>query len=575
MHLSDDLANRIAAHLQKIYKENFSEGVVNRIYEILYGTHSVRFERNSLWSPDDILLITYGDSVLSAGKSPLRALHEFLAEYVGNAVTGIHILPFFPFSSDDGFSVTDFLRVNPDLGDWHDIERFEEDYDLMADLVINHVSKSHPWFVNYLKNEEQGKDYFIAADPQADLSSVIRPRSTPLLTRYESADGFRHVWTTFSEDQADLDFRNPEVLVEMIRIFVFYLQRGIRIIRLDAIAFLWKQAGTSCLHLPETHEVVKLLRTIGTAIHPGFLLLTETNVPNRENLSYFGDGDEAHMVYQFSLPPLLLYTLHSGNAGYLMNWLASLPETGRNCTFFNFTASHDGIGLRPLEGLLPASAVKGMLETMQRYGGILSQKRNPDGSESVYEINITYFDAMKGTSGGMDDLQAERFLCSQLIMLGLKGIPAFYIHSLLATPNDYEGMGRTGRSRSINRRKYTDGEIKTLLKEDSVSRRVYNGLIKAMNIRKKQPAFHPGSRQEILATESSFVAFTRCSEETGDTVYCISNITGQSKEIPASHLPEGEKATTDLIGNQEMVINNGKIRLDPYQTLWLKTLRRF
>ncbi|OFY57143.1 MAG: alpha-amylase, partial [Bacteroidetes bacterium RBG_13_46_8] len=383
----------------------------------------------------------------------------------------------------------------PDLGDWHDIENIEKEYDLMADLVINHVSQHHPWFINYLKNEEPGKDYFIAEDPHADLSSVIRPRSTPLLTKYASVDGFRHVWTTFSEDQVDLDFRNTKVLAEMIRIFVFYLQKGIRIIRLDAIAYLWKQAGTSCLHLPETHEVVKLLRTIGNAIHPGFLLLTETNVPNRENLSYFGDGDEAHMVYQFSLPPLLLYTLYSGNSGYLVKWLASLPETGRNCTFFNFTASHDGIGVRPLEGLLPADEVKTMLESMRHFGGRVSLKRNPDGNESVYEINITYFDAMKGTSGGMDEFQAERFLCSQLIMLALKGIPAFYMHSLLATPNDYEGINRTGRSRSINRRKYTDKEIRLLLNEDTVCRRVFNELKNGMNIRKSKPAFHPGSRQ--------------------------------------------------------------------------------
>ena len=573
MHLSDDIANRIAAHLQKIYKDNFSEGVVNAIYKILSDTPPVRFEKNSLWSPDDILLITYGDSILSPGKSPLQALQEFLVEYVGDSVTGIHILPFFPFSSDDGFSVTDFYRVNPDLGDWDDILNFEKQYDLMADLVINHVSGHHPWFVNYLKNEDPGKDYFIEADPHADLSSVVRPRSSPLLTRVLSAGGFRNVWTTFSEDQVDLDFRNPEVLLEIIRVFVFYLQKGIRFVRLDAIAFLWKQAGTSCQHLPETHEVVKLLRTIGTAINPGFLLLTETNVPSRENLSYFGEGDEAHMVYQFSLPPLLLYTLYSGNAVCIMKWMASLPETGKDRTFFNFTASHDGIGLRPLEGLLPPSAVKEMAESMQRFGGKVSLKKNSDGSESIYEINLTYFDAMKGTSEGIDDLQAERFLCSQLIMLGLKGIPAFYIHSLLATPNDYEGMDKTGRARSINRRKYTDGEIKSVLKEDTISRRVYNGLKKAVSVRKKQLAFHPGSHQEILATGSSFVAFRRCHEETGDTVVCISNITGHSKEIAATRFMDEGEAWIDLIGNQEMTLNRGKIFLEAYQTLWLKTLR--
>ena len=270
MRLSEELANRIASHLQKIYKEKFSEGIANEVYKILFETVPCKVKRDSLWSAEDLLLITYGDSIGSDGKHPLPVLQKFLSEYVGNMVSGIHILPFFPYSSDDGFSVTDYLTVNPDLGDWHDIENIGKEYDLMADLVINHVSQHHPWFVNYRRNEEPGKDYFIAADPHTDYSSVVRPRSTPLLTNFSTASGFRHIWTTFSEDQVDLDFRNPDVLLEMIRIFVFYLLKGIRIIRLDAIAFLWKQAGTSCLHLPETHEVVKLLRTIGTAIHPGF-----------------------------------------------------------------------------------------------------------------------------------------------------------------------------------------------------------------------------------------------------------------------------------------------------------------
>jgi glycosidase len=571
MRLSDETANHIASHLQKIYKEKFSEATANEIYKILHKTEPVKAGSDSLWSQEDILLITYGDSVVSAGKQPLLALQEFLKEYVSNAVSCIHILPFFPFSSDDGFSITDYYMVNPGLGDWHDIERIETDYDLMADLVINHVSKHHPWFANFLKNEEPGKDYFIASDPSADLSAVIRPRSTPLLTKFTSDDRLRYVWTTFSDDQPDLDFRNPVVLLEMVRIFVFYLQKGIRIIRLDAVAFLWKQAGTSCLHLPETHEVVRLLRTLGTAINPRFLLLTETNVPNRENLSYFGEGNEAHIVYQFSLPPLLLYTLYSGNSGPVMTWLASLPDTGRDCTFINFTASHDGIGVRPLEGLLPDEELKSLLHGMQCFGGKLSLKKNSDGSESVYEINIAYFDAMKGTYRGMDDLQAERFLCSQLIMLGLKGIPAIYIHSLLATQNDYEGMAKTGRPRSINRRKYTAREVRSLLKGNTVSRRVFGELKRSMNIRKKQPAFHPNSDQEIIAAGSSFVAFKRCNAETGDTLYCISNITGQPEEMRADLLQEEKKGYTDLISHQEIATDDGKIFVQPYQTLWLKS----
>jgi sucrose phosphorylase len=569
MILSDKLANKIAVHIQKIYKEKFSEGVVNEIYKIIAENSPVGICKDSLWSEKDIILITYGDSVISKGRSPLKTLHGFLREYISSTVPCIHILPFFPYSSDDGFSVIDYLKVNPELGDWSDIQAIANDYKVMADLVINHVSAHHQWVKNFLSNEEPGKDFFIQADPKTDLSAVIRPRSSPLLTGFTTKDGKRHIWTTFSDDQVDLNFSNPAVLIEMIRILVFYLKQGIRIIRLDAIAFLWKEPGTSGMHLPETHEIVKLLRTIGTSVNPELLLLTETNVPNRENLSYFGAGDEAHLVYQFSLPPLLLYTLFTGHAEYLMNWLVSLPEPGRNCTFLNFTASHDGIGVRPLEGLLQADEVNKMLESMQHFGGKISLKRNPDSSESVYEINITYFDALKGTTEGTDNRQVNRFLCSQVIMLGLRGIPALYIHSLLATANDYEGMQKTGRLRSINRKKFTYDEIVSLLCQDTSNRFIFNELKRIIDIRRTQSAFHPDSYQEILTVDSCFVAFRRSNPGTGEQLNCISNISGKPKEFQLNDLFEENTAFLDLIGNQQIAGNRGKIIMKPYQTLWL------
>jgi glycosidase len=391
-----------------------------------------------------------------------------------------------------------------------------------------------------------------------------------LLTQYQTVNGLRHVWTTFSEDQIDLDFSNPAVLTEMIKVFLFYLRQGIRIIRLDAIAFLWKKIRTSCLHLPETHEVVKLLRTIGTAVNPDFLLITETNVPNQENLSYFGTGDEAHMVYQFSLPPLLLYTLFSGNAIYLVHWLSSMTDPGEYCTFLNFTASHDGIGMRPLEGLLPADEKNNMLECMKQFGGRVSLKRNPDGTESVYEINITYFDALKGTSAGLDNLQVNRFLCSQIIMMALKGIPAFYIHSLLATANDYAGMEKTGRLRSINRRKYSDSEIESLLGTENSSQFIFRELKRLIKLRQTSTAFHPNSSQIVHTVDSCFVAFTRSHPETGEKIHCISNISREPAEFDAQSLYEEDTVLFDLIQNRSVDCNEGTITIDSYQTMWLE-----
>jgi sucrose phosphorylase len=356
----DEFAGKLARRLQIIYKSEFSEGIVNRILAIT----NKHFPERPFWNEKDIVLITYGNSIQGRGEKPLRTLRRFVNDRLSGAISCIHILPFFPFTSDDGFAVSDFMDVNPSLGNWEDLLAFTTDIDLMADLVINHVSSEHLWFKNYLQNQSPGKDYFIEWQSEADYGLIVRPRNTPLFTSVETVNGPRNVWTTFSADQIDLNFSNPEVLLEMIRTMVFYITKGIRIIRLDAIAFLWKKTGTSSLHLPETHEIVKLLREIATFICPGTLILTETNVPKKENWSYFGENDEAHMVYQFSLPPLLLHALFSGDAKYLTNWADEIPAVGINQTFLNYTASHDGIGIKPLEGLLPAKEIDRLIESM-------------------------------------------------------------------------------------------------------------------------------------------------------------------------------------------------------------------
>ncbi len=566
--MPDTILNKTAQHLQKIYKENFSEQIANEIYRLVLSVKKLKNTGRPLWNEKDIIMITYGNTFISQNKCPLKTLHWFLTKYIGATIPCIHILPFFPYSSDDGFSVTDYLSVNQELGDWHDIQMIKNDYDLMIDMVINHVSKSHLWFKNYLENKEPGQNFFIQPDDNDDLSTVVRPRSSPLLTSFKAADGYRKVWTTFSDDQVDLNFRNPEVLIEIIKVFLHYLIQGVRIIRLDAIAYLWKQPGTSCLHRPETHEIVKLLRTIGTFINPDLILITETNVPHPENISYFGNGDEAHLVYQFSLPPLLLYTLFSGNAGVFNSWLNSLTGLPERCSFLNFTASHDGIGVRPLEGLLSDTELDQLLNGMLKFGGRLSYRKNNDGNESVYEINITYFDALKGTSEGADDQQAGRFLCSQIIMLGLKGIPAVYIHSLLATANDYEGMKATGRQRSINRKKYLDTEIEALLNTNTINNYVFKELKRIIGIRKKHTAFHPDSAQQVITAGDSFVSFKRINHNTKEEVLCISNITNKSQLFAFSY--DQSSGYFDILSGQKPVAISRQIIFKPYQTLWLK-----
>ncbi len=548
---------KIENRLRFIYKETYNESILSDLIRVI-SSYRINSSKGQKWNEKDVVLITYGDSIKTDDEAPLQTLRAFLNEKLNEQLTLVHILPFSPYSSDDGFSVIDFRKVNPELGNWNDIEDLTKDYDLMADLVINHASSKSQWFKNFLKQHGKGKDYFITEDPEKDLSQVTRPRNTPLLTSYETANGTKHVWTTFSADQVDLNFSNPDLLVEMMDILLGYIDKGARIIRLDAIAFLWKEIGTSCLHLPETHEVVKLMRDIAEFINPNTIILTETNVPNKENLSYFGDGDEAHMVYQFSLPPLLLHALHTGNSSYLTTWAKSLPQLDGDKTFFNFTASHDGIGVRPLEGLLPDDEKNTLVENMKGFGGMVNYKSNPDGSQSPYELNITYFEALKGTHKGEDLLQAERFLASQICMMSLAGVPAFYIHSLTATPNYYEGVEKTQHNRTINRRKWQLDELKDLLNSDTPQKKVFESLQQLILLRKKQAAFHPNAGQEILDFGTDLFVLKR--EAKDQKILVIINLSNEEKEID---IPD--TLTFDLISDSTI----SSKKLSAYQCLWL------
>lgn len=485
------------------------------------------------WSEKDQWVICYGDSILDEGTPPLAVLDTFLQSYLGDAISGVHVLPFFPWSSDDGFSVIHYREVNSELGEWAHIQTLASHYDLMADLVLNHVSRESLWFVDYLTGSLPGRDYFIEVDPDTDVSQVTRPRSSPLLVPISTRRGTRHVWATFSEDQIDLNFENPDVLLEFVGILLFYLQQGVRIIRLDAVAFLWKRLGTSCIHLPETHTVVRLLRAIVDEIAPGTLLITETNVPHAENISYFGlerlakgAPDEAHMVYQFALPPLLLHTLTRGEATTIQTWLNSLPVLPEQCTYLNFTASHDGIGVRPLEGLLPDHERDALLELMHRFGGFVSMRSNPDGSDTPYEINITWFEAMCGTRRGPDPWQIARFLCSQAIMLSLQGIPALYIHTLTGTLNDVEGVERSGRLRSINRRRWQLDELALLLESPSTpTHDVFHALHRLLEQRRQEPCFHPNAPQRVIDTPPELLAIERGPLRNGRRLLALYNVT--------------------------------------------------
>ncbi|KUP90695.1 sugar phosphorylase [Tritonibacter horizontis] len=566
---------RLSRLLCEIYPELDSEILASKVVEAFWPEETHRRKRprvpgNGLWSEADALLITYGNSIVDGAHKPLDLLHDFLLRHMKGVVDGVHILPFFPFTSDDGFAVTDYRKVNPELGDWADIRRIGAAFHLMSDMVLNHVSSQSPWFNAYRQGQPPFDRFFYEADPSDDLSEVVRPRTTPLLQEVETANGAKHVWCTFSHDQVDLNFENPEVLLEILRIIRMHIDQGVRIIRLDAVAFIWKKVGTNSIHLPETHAIVQLLRLLADYATETVVLLTETNVPRAENLSYFGNRNEAHVVYNFPLPPLILHAMMAGSVAYLLKWARAMPPAPLGCAYLNFTASHDGIGMRPAEGVLPQEAVDQMIDTIRDSGGVVSMRSLPGGGEAPYEVNCTFFDAMSRTFDGPDDLKIARFICSQTIPMSLEGIPAFYIHAMLATPNDHEAVERRGMNRAINRHRWDYPELMARLDDPETEQaQVLSALSTRLRLRARQPAFHPNATQFTLQLDDRVFGLWRQSLDRSQSIFALHNVSADEIDLPpaALNLIEGEDWYDLLTG--EAFEAEGVTSLAPYQCRWI------
>jgi len=575
----------------KLYGSDRSVQIAEQIETMLGGYgHLNKGVGKAFLTERDVMLITYADNLRQRGQAPLQCLGRFCRDHLKGLISTIHLLPFFPYSSDDGFSVIDYRQVNPASGDWSDIAALAGDFDLCFDLVLNHVSASSDYFKGYLAGDDKYRDFFIALDPEIDTSSVLRPRTSPLLHGYESSAGLKYCWTTFSADQVDFNYANPDVLLEMLDILLFYVAQGARIIRLDAIAYLWKQFGTSCAHLAQTHLVVQLFRDLLNLVAPHVLLLTETNVEHGDNISYFGDGsNEAQMVYNFSLPPLVLYTLTTGNAGHLTDWAATIEPPAKSCTFLNFTASHDGIGVRPVGDLLSADEFQMLIDLTVRYGGGVSYKNDQMGNSVPYELNINYFDALNNPNDpNLDEQrQIDRFLLSQSIALVLLGMPAIYIHSLVGSRGWPEGVKQSDKARAINREKLNLELLEQeLADESSLRARIFAGYSHLLGLRRCQKAFHPRAPQEILRLGDAFFSVLRSSVDSREAILAVHNVTEQSQRLKLDAVghgltPAGRDAEesdprrlTDLITGEIFEPTYGdsyELTMGPYQYLWLKT----
>ncbi|NYS31615.1 alpha-amylase family glycosyl hydrolase [Pantoea sp. WMus005] len=554
--------------IDKIYAGTFPEATFARLRSDIATAHeAIKLPRKAHWDEQDVVLITYADQFREADKPTLSTFSRFYQQHLQSTFPLVHLLPFFPWSSDDGFSVIDYHQVDPVCGDWQDIARLHQETRLMFDFVCNHMSAKSAWFSHFLAQDPGWNDFFISMPPATDLSAVTRPRTSPLLTPFKMADGdTRFIWTTFSADQIDLNFANPEVLLRMVNVLLDYLIRGADYVRLDAVGYMWKTPGTRCIHLEKTHQLVKLFRAIADHVAPGTVIITETNVPHQDNISYLGNGhDEAQMVYQFSLPPLVLHAIHTGSARALRQWASSLDLSSNDTTFFNFLASHDGIGLNPARGILSEVEIVALVRDLALEGALVSYKNNPDGTTSPYEINVTYLDALNREEDD-DNTRLKRFLLAHAILLVFPGVPAIYIQSILGGRNHYDGVRAAGHNRAINRQKYDLQQIETALAGgDWLRQQIYTRLGQLIQLRRRQPAFHPDNPMTLYDSENTVLVLSRHQPESGEGLLCVFNLSGRSVEtrLPVAH-------TLQDVVSGEKVDGTQPVKLDAWQFMWLR-----
>ncbi|EDN8196890.1 sugar phosphorylase [Listeria monocytogenes] len=556
--MQTELVNQIEVKLRKIYQTAYQPAYLKKMLACAENYSNNTSGSIDTISEKNVYLIAYGDSIFEKNKHPLQTLNEFLQKYAQDAITDVHLLPIFPSTSDDGFSVTDYKQIDEQLGDWDDVQKMSENFRVMLDFVANHMSKSSDWFKRFSDNEAPYNQFFIEKDSQFDYKNVTRPRTSPLFHKYENG---KELWTTFSEDQLDLNVRNIDCLVALTDVLLFYASKQATSIRLDAIGFLWKTSGTTCMHLPETHEIISLWRLLIDELYPNLQIITETNVPHEENISYFGDGEnEANMVYQFPLPPLVLHTFTCHDTTKLSKWAKSISQVSDTATYFNFLASHDGIGMRPATGILSDEEINSLVQKAVQNGGQVSYKDNADGTQSVYELNINYGEALQNLDEDTtEELVTKKIIAAHSILLTLQGVPAIYYHSLLGSKNDLVGYEESGINRRINREKLEKNQLVHELKTDTYRKTIFTSLKKLVQIRRNHTAFSPFATQEILDLGPDVFAIKRESE--GECIYGIINVTSHdiSKKVAFSG--------TNLLANQPVT---SELELTAYEVVWIK-----
>ncbi len=562
---------KIRSKLDSIYKIFLPKKDIDKfedeIIQIIKNFNRRNPKKKKNISEKTSLLICYGDSIYSDKKKTISVFKNFFQKRLKKYFNTIHFLPFYPSSSDSGFSVKDHYKIENKLGKWSEIKKISKSNDIMADLVINHSSARGLWFRNFLKDKKPGKNYFLTVTSKFDTSKVIRPRDHKLLKKINIFNKKEYLWRTFSADQIDLNFKNPFVLLRFIKIMINLINHGVTIFRLDAIAYLWKESGTKCINLKQTHEIIKLLRIICSSLNIETIIVSETNLPEKENLSYFGKNDEANWIYNFSLPPLLIHAFLFENSSYLNQWSKKLPKAKNGNSYLNFISSHDGIGIRPTEGIFDKKILNNFLKRLKKNGSKFSYRKVKDKSKKVYEANITVFDALKKSdydSNGKFFL--ERYVSAHSIMISFEGIPALYFNSLFGKSNDEAKYVITGNNRDVNRYKWNYKNIsKKLDNKNSKQSIFYHKISNLLSVKRKQKAFHPNAARHNMNLGSKIFSFKRVSINKEQTIICISNLSSKIQRVNLNKIYYNWK---NLIG-PKIEIKNKLLIVKPFETIWL------
>ena len=615
------VARRLQANLRHLYGRR-ADGAFAELQE-LWRRHCLdeaASEARSTAAPGaartpeagDMALIAYADSIRGSGGAPLAALRRFVRRYLpAGTINTLHLLPFYPWDTDRGFSVQDYRAVDPRNGTWAEIEALAGEFDhLMVDLVINHASLDNPLVQGALTGDPRFRDFVIRYDDGAQpdaaaLAELTRPRPDPVLTRYYLVASGGHtratfdpppdgtsagrdggwVWTTFSRPpnadgsaatrQVDLNFRNPRVLLEMLEVLLCYRGHGADWVRLDAAGYMWKELGTASIHRPNTHRLLQVLRD-ALAGRADLVSVAEVNEPQDTIVPYLGSaeaGVESDLVYQFAHFPLAVYALHSGDARHYKRWLGTLdPFAGRQ--FITVFGSHDGMGRKPVLGLLPDADLERMVQDLVAgHGALPNYARQAGRGRVIYELCATPWSLInRADADEPPQLQVDRYVACAALGLTLRGVPAFYINGLLGVPNRLD-PDQLDENRSINREQFDEAALYADLDDrGGQMQRVMERLLHLIAVRAGEPAFAPGGPPlRVLDTPPAVVAVV--ADNGGRHVVALINVSAAAQRIaldPA--LFSGRSEVLEVITGGTRRPPPGatwELTLAPYEVQWL------